>query len=445
MSKRLAVVIGIVAVALFGGILYYGWAHRWGGPPAEQLQQPLVMEVPYIDSTPALEPDDFEGKPWSTLTPVTVPLVHQVTWRPWGRDLTPEVRVSGFHNGSEAYFLLEWQDPVESRTHDVSAFPDAVAMAFPLAAEERPPSLLMGFLSPIDIWHWKADLDTEYWNPQDLADGFSSNSQSPYAERADLPARAKPPAAACQNLVSARPGTLTEKEESELSGRGLWEDGKWRVIFRRPLNSPRTESDVQFGAGESYAAFAVWNGDRGDRGSRKSISDWLALQFEPAGAASAEGGDMGLSLAAPGIAPALAPAVLAWTQPPAKHRPEKVIELDAARFRYMPSEITVQKGDLVKMRMESLDVTHGFYLDGYGVQMKASPGEVGRTSFVANRTGRFTFRCSETCGPFHPYMVGYLTVEPNRRFHVFLAVVGAAFLGAGTVVMKGAFGRKEDE
>ena len=103
----------------------------------------------------------------------------------------------------------------------------------------------------------------------------------------------------------------------------------------------------------------------------------------------------------------------------------------------MPSEITVRKGERITFRLESLDVTHGLYLDGYGVQIKADPTQVGKATFVADKGGRFTFRCSETCGEFHPYMVGYLTVTPNTRFHVFVVItlVAGAAIAAGLVLV----------
>ena len=113
---------------------------------------------------------------------------------------------------------------------------------------------------------------------------------------------------------------------------------------------------------------------------------------------------------------------------------EKSFELKAKKFSYTPNIIEVNKGDVVKIRLISEDVHHGFYLDGYGVETSAHPGQDGNVKFVADKTGRFSFRCSVTCGEFHPYMIGYLVVGPNSRFLIYmlltiaLGVVSFAFI-----------------
>lgn len=102
---------------------------------------------------------------------------------------------------------------------------------------------------------------------------------------------------------------------------------------------------------------------------------------------------------------------------------EKLIEVYAKRFAYKPEIIRIKRGDVVKIKLISEDVTHGLFVDGYEVETIARPGESCPVSFVAKRTGRFTFRCSVTCGEFHPYMVGYLIVGPNNRFMFFLSAL----------------------
>lgn len=102
---------------------------------------------------------------------------------------------------------------------------------------------------------------------------------------------------------------------------------------------------------------------------------------------------------------------------------EKFFEIKAKKFSYTPNIIKVNKGDSVRIRLVSEDVHHGFFLDGYGIRTSAHPGQEGSLQFVADKPGRFSFRCSVTCGEFHPYMVGYLIVGPNSRFYIYVALV----------------------
>jgi len=104
---------------------------------------------------------------------------------------------------------------------------------------------------------------------------------------------------------------------------------------------------------------------------------------------------------------------------------DRVIQMTAKRFVYEPHIIQVNRGDRITVLLRSTDVHHGFYLDGYEQEMTARPGQDGTVSFVADRTGRFVFRCSMTCGPFHPYMVGYLRVKPDLRLLGSLWVFGS--------------------
>jgi polyferredoxin len=102
---------------------------------------------------------------------------------------------------------------------------------------------------------------------------------------------------------------------------------------------------------------------------------------------------------------------------------EKFFEVRAKKFSYDPNIIKVNKGDLVRIRLISEDVHHGFFLDGYNIQTSAYPGKEGSLEFIANKTGRFSFRCSVTCGDFHPYMIGYLYVGSNNKFFAGLIIV----------------------
>lgn len=96
---------------------------------------------------------------------------------------------------------------------------------------------------------------------------------------------------------------------------------------------------------------------------------------------------------------------------------ERVITIESRQFKYSPNVITVNKGDRVRLRFISRDVQHGLYIDGYGLEVNAIRGEEAEILFVADKMGRFSFRCSVTCGDFHPYKIGYLRVLPNTRLY----------------------------
>ena len=128
------------------------------------------------------------------------------------------------------------------------------------------------------------------------------------------------------------------------------------------------------------------------------------------------------------------------------------IAIDAQRFGYKPSRIKVNKGDTVILQFSTSDVTHGLQLDGYPVELIARKGttfrkhdwiedkghlhrnwsRVASVKFRAQRSGKFIFRCTETCGNLHPFMSGELVVRPNTPYHFFLAlsvwVLFAAFV-----------------
>ncbi len=126
-----------------------------------------------------------------------------------------------------------------------------------------------------------------------------------------------------------------------------------------------------------------------------------------------------------GIAVWFAPG-LRGSPPP--HDRHVTVEASADAFR--PARIRVGKGDRVTIDLVATDVIHGLYVDGYGVAATAEPGRPGRLSFVADREGTFRLRCSVTCGPLHPFIVGTLTVGEGRLARGALALLLFAASGA---------------
>ena len=92
---------------------------------------------------------------------------------------------------------------------------------------------------------------------------------------------------------------------------------------------------------------------------------------------------------------------------------ERTMRILASSYQYAPAITHVNPGDRVNLELVSTDVVHGLYLDGYDLRVSADPGQPAQMSFIANRAGTFRFRCSVTCGPLHPFMIGKLVVGTN--------------------------------
>lgn len=92
------------------------------------------------------------------------------------------------------------------------------------------------------------------------------------------------------------------------------------------------------------------------------------------------------------------------------------IALDATQYQFTPGRVHVNRGDRVVITLTASDVVHGFYLDGYGLKARVEPGVSQRIEFVADRPGKFRYRCSVSCGSLHPFMIGELVVGPNVPF-----------------------------
>jgi heme/copper-type cytochrome/quinol oxidase subunit 2 len=134
---------------------------------------------------------------------------------------------------------------------------------------------------------------------------------------------------------------------------------------------------------------------------------------------------------------------LAFAQPalprPAEDvaRVERLVRIEASQYQFDPGVVKVKRGERVTIELVATDVVHGLYLDGYGLEISADPGQTERLTFVADRPGTFRFRCSVTCGAMHPFMIGKLQVGDNG---ILWGGAGLALLAAVAGLV---MGRKE--
>ncbi len=111
----------------------------------------------------------------------------------------------------------------------------------------------------------------------------------------------------------------------------------------------------------------------------------------------------------------------------------RTINITAGQWHFQPGIVRVHRGDTVTINLESSDVVHGLFVDGYEVKTVAEPGRPGQLTFVADRDGAFRFRCHVACGSLHPFMIGKLVVEPNLTW--WRAVAATVITAVGALVI----------
>jgi len=261
--------------------------------PVVSAQTQLVA-VRVAQPGPILDPD---AAFWKTAREVAVAMLPQTSAPPLhAQPAVKELRVRAVHNGQWFALRLAWSDPSRDDVLYVDRFGDQVAAQFPVQLKkDAMPSPMMG--NPggrVKILQWRAafqrDVDVgepeiKQLYPNALVDVYPdqvlrATDARPYtgALGVDNPvSRAK--ASPVLDQMAEGWGTMTVKPEQEADGRGVWENGAWRVVLTLPMasggaNSPRLEP-----GGGTVVAFAVWDGGRREVGGRKAWSSWVPLKL----------------------------------------------------------------------------------------------------------------------------------------------------------------------
>jgi cytochrome c oxidase subunit 2 len=116
-----------------------------------------------------------------------------------------------------------------------------------------------------------------------------------------------------------------------------------------------------------------------------------------------------------GLLLAVVAVLAASARPGAGAPPSKaqVIEIDAERFSFTPSEFRVKAGAPVEIRLRSDDTDHGFKILETDINViipKRGRG-IATVTFQPPKPGRYTFECSKLCGAGHAFMRGTLIAE----------------------------------
>ena len=95
-------------------------------------------------------------------------------------------------------------------------------------------------------------------------------------------------------------------------------------------------------------------------------------------------------------------SLLAVASSPARAQDEpRVVAITARRFEFSPNQITLAKGETVKLRIRSEDVTHGLFLRPLGIDTEIVPGQVTELTVTPQAAGTYRAICDHFCGAGH--------------------------------------------
>jgi DMSO reductase family type II enzyme heme b subunit len=228
---------------------------------ARDMASDVVVKVKLVESEQL--PVDPLDEAWNTAGIVEVPLAGQILADPRKWDPSVDsISIKALYNNTEIAFLLEWDDRT-NRQEDV--FRDAVSVQFPKKIPDslKKPYFAMGDSSgPVNLWYWKA-----YWK-----EGFGAIMDAPATEPGEV---TELTARGFEKITPQPP------ESQDVTGKGIYVNGRWKVVFKRTLKTADEKGDLQFEVGKLIpVAFAVWDGSNSDAGGRKSISAWYYVLLE---------------------------------------------------------------------------------------------------------------------------------------------------------------------
>ena len=251
-----------------------------------------------LSKTPEVSADFWKGVP-----EVKVDLLAQMVINPKpAKAETENVSVAMVHDGKFIAIKFRWKDKEKSEAGKLGEFSDAIAIQFPVKDNANPPPITMGGEGdPVHIFHWRAQYQyDEVKGKKDIKDIYPNLSVDTYPNEFKDRGKLKPsteeqreeflpgnaagnpqssPKKAVDELVAEGFGTSTPREDSNSVARGEWKNGEWTVIISRALE--RSKGSVLKVGKESSFSLAVWQGGKGEVGSRKAMTmEWVPFKVE---------------------------------------------------------------------------------------------------------------------------------------------------------------------
>lgn len=247
--------------------------------------------------TGTLPKEDPAADAWDDAPEIVVPVLPQQLVPPALDTLgVSELAVRALTNGSELALRMQWEDETVDDLDGVGEYHDAVAVMLP-PEPGRKPAITMGSPgSPVHILQWRATWQRDI----DSLGNTGVDQIYPRVEHDVMPDDVLPPETAAlywvgreagnplsqverttpvEQIVAEGFGTTTHVPRDDARGRGLHDGSSWAVALGFP--TARDGFGAALRAGEDWwVAFAIWLGDRDNRGGRKHYVDWVPLRLE---------------------------------------------------------------------------------------------------------------------------------------------------------------------
>ncbi len=89
----------------------------------------------------------------------------------------------------------------------------------------------------------------------------------------------------------------------------------------------------------------------------------------------------------------------------------RTVEITAKRFEFVPSTLTLKRGETVLLRVKSEDVIHGLFSREFKLYADLEPGKTQEFTVTPENAGKFAAICHHFCGAGHANMRLTVIVE----------------------------------
>lgn len=219
--------------------------------PAIKPERGALIRAGRVDGDLPTDPDD---PLWQDAQVSWFPMMGQVTFAK--RLFTPsvtDITVKSLYNDKEIGFMLTWDDRSKSKKKapPKPTFTDQVAIQFPEKIQSGgviKPYFIMGDKKlGVNLWTWRSE-ENEF---------LESNAKGIHSEE-------------------------QFQSRSDVTGKGVYKNGQYRVVMKRSLQTGDTEKDLQFEKGIFYPiAFHAWDGGNAETLTQRSITPWYFVLMEP--------------------------------------------------------------------------------------------------------------------------------------------------------------------